>query len=70
MSDVTITARENGPFLISGPVELLDHQGAAFDLGGKTTIALCRCGASESKPFCDGNHKGCGFVAAETASGQ
>jgi CDGSH-type Zn-finger protein len=69
MADVKIEARENGPFLVSGPVSVTDHAGNTFDLGGKDTIALCRCGASKNRPFCDGSHKGCGFVAAELASG-
>lgn len=67
MADVTVTLRENGPFLVSGPVKVIDHQGREFDLGGKDTIALCRCGHSSNRPFCDGSHKSCGFVAAETA---
>ena len=68
MSDVKISSRENGPFLVSGPVRIEDHLGNAFDSGGKDTIALCRCGSSKNRPFCDGSHKTCGFVAAETAS--
>ncbi len=68
MADVTITTRENGPFLVSGPVKLIDHAGGEHNLGGKETIALCRCGASKNRPFCDGSHKECGFQAAETAS--
>jgi len=67
MSDVTITARENGPLLVTGPITLVDHEGTAFDLGGKDTIALCRCGASANRPMCDGSHKECGFTAGEKA---
>ena len=67
MADVTVSARENGPFLVSGSVQLVDHAGNKFDLGGKETIALCRCGASKNRPFCDGTHKDCGFESAETA---
>ena len=66
MSEATINCRENGPFLVSGPVKVIDHLGNAFDLKGKETFALCRCGQSANRPFCDGSHKGC-FVAAETA---
>ncbi len=66
MSEVTIKARENGPFLVSGPVTLTDHLGNKFDITGKENIALCRCGASTRRPFCDGTHKSNGFVAAET----
>ncbi len=67
MSDVQISARENGPFLVSGPCKVLDHQGNEFDLGGKETFALCRCGASGNRPFCDGSHNQAGFKAGETA---
>jgi CDGSH-type Zn-finger protein len=67
MSEVTIQTRMNGPFLVSGPAKLVDHEGNAFDLGGKDTFALCRCGTSGNKPFCDGSHKTCGFQAAQTA---
>jgi CDGSH-type Zn-finger protein len=61
-----ITCRPNGPYLVEGPVELLDAAGKAFDTGGKEKIALCRCGASKTKPFCDGSHKA-GFQADDTA---
>ncbi len=68
MSDVKIICRENGPFLVTGPATVVDHLGNSFDLAGKETFALCRCGQSKRRPFCDGTHKGCGFVANETAS--
>ncbi len=67
MSQVVIKARENGPLLVTGPAQITDHLGNAFDLAGKETVALCRCGHSARKPFCDGSHRTCGFVAAETA---
>jgi len=67
MADTTITSRENGPFLVSGPVKVVDHLGNEFDLKGKETFALCRCGHSANRPFCDGAHKGC-FVSNETAT--
>ena len=68
MSHVTIKVRENGPLLVTGPVTLSDHLGNQFDTTGKENIALCRCGASQNKPFCDGAHKACGFQASETAT--
>ncbi len=68
MSEVTIKARENGPLLVTGPFKLFDHLGNAFDLSGKESVALCRCGQSAHRPFCDGSHRGCGFVAAESAA--
>lgn len=66
MSDVVIRCRENGPLIITGPVKVIDHEGNEFDLPNeKGDIALCRCGHSAHKPFCDGSHRNCGFVAAE-----
>lgn len=68
MTMATIRCRLNGPLVIEGPVTLLDHQGQPFTLPThKPLVALCRCGYSGDKPFCDGSHKQCGFVAGETA---
>lgn len=67
MADVIIKTRENGPLLVTGPIQLVDHLGNVFDLTGKENVALCRCGHSAKRPFCDGSHRGCGFAAAETA---
>ncbi len=68
MSDVKVNVRDNGPLLVSGPITVEDAEGNSFDLGSKETIALCRCGASEKRPFCDGAHNRCGFESAERAS--
>ncbi len=68
MPEVKIAVRDNGPFLVSGPVTVVDADGNEFDLKGKDTFALCRCGASANRPFCDGSHKTCGFVAADRAT--
>jgi CDGSH-type Zn-finger protein len=68
MPDVTIKVRDNGPLLVEGPFTLVDAAGNPFPLPeGKPAIALCRCGHSQNKPFCDGSHKTHGFVAAERA---
>ena len=65
---VVIRCRENGPLLLLGPVKIVDHLGNEFTAPpGKDAIALCRCGQSRNKPFCDGSHRACGFQAAETA---
>ena len=57
MADTTdITVFPNGPLRISGSFVIKDGQGKEFDLSGRTQIALCRCGFSENKPFCDGSH--------------
>lgn len=66
-SDVTIKANENGPYLVSGPVTLTDAEGNQHDIADRKTVALCRCGASTKKPFCDGTHSSIGFQAAERA---
>jgi CDGSH-type Zn-finger protein len=70
MSEVTITVRKNGPFLVNGPAKLVDADGNAFDLTGKSVYALCRCGQSANRPFCDGTHNKCGFQSAEAAPKQ
>jgi len=68
MADVTIKIRPNGPYLISGPIDLSDADGNPVTIPeGKTAVALCRCGASVSKPFCDGTHSKIGFDAAAKA---
>lgn len=63
---VTITPLENGPYLVKGPVTVLDADGAEYHIE-RATIALCRCGGSTTKPFCDGTHSKIGFDAAERA---
>ncbi|MFC7392816.1 CDGSH iron-sulfur domain-containing protein [Scopulibacillus cellulosilyticus] len=51
----TIKTVKNGPFFIHGNIELLDEEGNP--LTENKRIALCRCGRSKNKPFCDGTHK-------------
>ena len=68
MADVEIKTRENGPYRVRGPIKLIDADGNEFDLGDQgEVIALCRCGGSTTKPFCDGSHSRIGFRAAERA---
>lgn len=67
MADVEISIRPNGPLLVRGPISLNDSDGAAIDLGGKEVVALCRCGGSTTKPFCDGTHSKIGFQGATAA---
>jgi CDGSH-type Zn-finger protein len=61
MPDTRITVNSDGSIRIEGQFEILDPQGQAFGLGGRTVISLCRCGQSQNKPFCDGSHKRTGF---------
>ena len=67
MSSVTIRSLKNGPYLVEGEVDLFDPEGNKVSVD-RATIALCRCGASSNKPFCDGTHSKIGFQAAEAAN--
>jgi CDGSH-type Zn-finger protein len=67
MASTRITVRGNGPLLIEGDFELVDATGQPYGLGGRTRVTLCRCGQSQNKPFCDGQHKACGFAAESAA---
>jgi CDGSH-type Zn-finger protein len=53
--DVVITPYRDGPLLVRGPFKLQDQDGNEIDVGRKT-VALCRCGKSRIRPFCDGTH--------------
>ena len=64
---VTIRLRRNGPYVVEGDdVRVIDWNGAEYTVD-RRPIALCRCGASATKPFCDGAHSKIGFQAAEAA---
>ncbi len=66
---VTIKVRENGPYKVDGDeheVVLIDWNGQQYRIE-KRPFALCRCGGSTTKPFCDGTHSKVGFKAAEAA---
>ncbi|MPQ97612.1 CDGSH iron-sulfur domain-containing protein [Modestobacter sp. I12A-02628] len=58
----TITPYRDGPLIVRGDFTLLDQDGTEID-PGRETVALCRCGKSGLKPFCDGTHKTAGFHA-------
>ena len=71
MADVTIQIRKNGPYIVQGDVSLIDHEGNPVAIpAGKKSIALCRCGGSLTKPFCDSTHSRIGFKGAEEATAQ
>lgn len=70
MSDekVIITIKNNGPIRVEGSnFEIRDAAGTPFNLQGRTAVSICRCGASQKQPFCDGNHGQCKFVSEVTA---
>lgn len=56
----TITACPDGPLIVRGPIELVDEHGDPVERR-RRTVALCRCGASAIRPFCDGSHRIVGF---------
>jgi CDGSH-type Zn-finger protein len=57
-----IEAKENGPTLVEGPMKVA-IAGAPEQSAEQNVIALCRCGGSQNKPFCDGTHSRIGFKA-------
>jgi CDGSH-type Zn-finger protein len=54
--ETSITPYRDGPLLVRGPISLRDQDGNEIPLD-RTPIALCRCGKSRLRPFCDGSHK-------------
>jgi CDGSH iron-sulfur domain-containing protein 3 len=67
MTEVTITVRPNGPYKVNGPITVVDVEGREFELPEGTSVVLCRCGHSSTKPFCDATHKRIGFVADDVS---
>jgi CDGSH-type Zn-finger protein len=64
----TIKVRQNGPYLVEGDdATLVDWNGSQYQIA-KRPFALCRCGGSKNKPFCDGSHRTNGFQASEAAT--
>jgi CDGSH-type Zn-finger protein len=64
---VEIKVRDNGPYKVTGPVRLVDVDGNAWEVEEGRAIALCRCGHSRTKPFCDRSHREAGFESCERA---
>jgi hypothetical protein len=60
MSDVKVQVLKDGPLLVAGKVALTGVDGKQIDMQ-QDPIALCRCGHSTKKPFCDGSHKKANF---------
>lgn len=66
MQEVVIKVRESGPYIVRGPITLTDADGNPYATG-EGNVALCRCGGSQTKPFCDGSHRTNGFSATHRA---
>jgi CDGSH-type Zn-finger protein len=66
-----IVVRDRGSLRIEAApgetLEIVDGEGRPFGLGGRTVVSLCRCGQSETKPFCDASHNRCGFDSVVVA---
>ncbi|HVF14984.1 MAG TPA: CDGSH iron-sulfur domain-containing protein [Acidimicrobiales bacterium] len=58
--EATITAYPDGPYLVRGSFRIVDLDGNEVQSTGQT-VALCRCGRSGQKPWCDGTHRSCNF---------
>ena len=64
----TVRLRRNGPYVIEGDdVRVVDWNGHEYPID-RRPVALCRCGASANKPFCDGTHSKIGFEAGDAAA--
>ncbi len=61
MANLKVTVVNHGPLRLEGEMTICDANGKEYGLGGRTVISLCRCGLSQNKPFCDGQHGRQGF---------
>jgi CDGSH-type Zn-finger protein len=68
MAEVEIKVRDDGPYKVTGPIRLVDAEGGVLELPEGETIALCRCGRSRKKPFCDASHRDSGFSSCVRAA--
>ena len=64
--EAVITPYRDGPLLVRGPFRLADQDGREIEIG-RDVVALCRCGKSRMRPFCDGTHKLVRFSAPSCA---
>lgn len=70
MLQTRITSYRDGPLLVRGPFRLEDQDGNPIAGGAGPIVALCRCGRSRTRPFCDGTHKLVRFRAPSGAESQ
>ena len=63
-----VWVQQNSHYLVEGDdVTLVDCNGNAYQIPNRRSFALCRCGGSTNKPFCDGTHSKIGFQAAQAS---
>ena len=65
-AEAVITPYRDGPLIVRGPFRMVDQDGQEIEVD-RGTIALCRCGKSRIRPFCDGTHRAVGFDAPSAA---
>lgn len=65
--EAVITPYRDGPLLVRGPFRIVDQDGNEIEVGHRRTVALCRCGKSRMRPFCDGTHQVVRFRAPSSA---
>lgn len=65
MADVKVTVNKDGPYKVEGPIEVTDHEGRTIQVREGRAVYFCRCGHSDTKPFCDGTHNDVGFEGEE-----
>jgi CDGSH-type Zn-finger protein len=68
VAEAEIKVRDDGPYKVTGPVRLIDAEGHEFVVDEERPIALCRCGQSQNKPFCDASHRSSGFASCPRAA--
>jgi CDGSH-type Zn-finger protein len=67
--ELRITPYRNGPYLVRGAMTLVDQDGNEVEVK-RRVVALCRCGHSQIRPFCDGTHKAINFRAESGIGGK
>ncbi|MSQ11360.1 MAG: CDGSH iron-sulfur domain-containing protein [Dehalococcoidia bacterium] len=67
MADTSIKVRKDGPYIVRGPITLLDANDQPMKVPEGSAVALCRCGHSATKPFCDGAHRTAEFKSEVVA---
>ncbi len=67
MAATKVTIFNNGPLKVEGDFQVVDQDGNAFGLGGRTAVSFCRCGHTGNSPFCDGSHRRNNFASTVAA---
>jgi CDGSH-type Zn-finger protein len=71
MDKPRIRLRDDGPLVVEGDIEIVDADGNPFSVSSnRPNKALCRCGHSSNRPFCDGSHRHHNFQAADRATSE